>query len=198
MIKRSFDVALSIFGILLFLPLGALMGLIILLYDGCPVFYCQKREGKDRRVFAAIKFRSMKKNAEKNSGPVLAKENDPRITPIGKIMRATAMDELPQLINIFKGDMSFVGPRPERPELAKIFVKEFKDYDKRYKVRPGLTGLAQVFSQYDSLANKKLKYDLLYIKRQRLCLDMYLIGLSVWITACGHWDLREKRIKGKR
>jgi lipopolysaccharide/colanic/teichoic acid biosynthesis glycosyltransferase len=197
MVKRIFDIGLSIFGVLLFAPLGILLGVIILLYDGWPIFYCQNRVGKKKQIFKAVKFRSMKKDAEKQTGPVLAKENDPRITPIGKLMRVTAMDELPQLINILMGDMSFVGPRPERPEMVAQFSKEFSDYDNRHKVRPGLTGIAQVFGSYDSLANKKLKYDLLYIKKQSFCLDIYLIWLSVWITICGHWDLRDKIMKRK-
>jgi lipopolysaccharide/colanic/teichoic acid biosynthesis glycosyltransferase len=197
MVKRIFDIGLSIFGVLLFAPLGILLGVIILLYDGRPIFYCQNRVGKKKQIFKAVKFRSMKKDAEKQTGPVLAKENDPRITPIGKLMRVTAMDELPQLINILMGDMSFVGPRPERPEMVAQFSKEFSDYDNRHKVRPGLTGIAQVFGSYDSPANKKLKYDLLYIKKQSFCLDIYLIWLSVWITICGHWDLRDKIMKRK-
>ena len=107
-------------------------------------------------------------------------------------MRATAMDELPQLIIILKGDMSFVGPRPERPEFVEIFSRELIDYDKRHLVRPGLTGFAQIFGNYDSPAREKLKYDCLYIRKQKLCLDIYLIVISVWITISGHWDLKEK------
>jgi lipopolysaccharide/colanic/teichoic acid biosynthesis glycosyltransferase len=192
-LKRTFDICLSGVGIILLFPFALMLGIIILSVEGRPVFYCQKRVGKDKKVFTAIKFRSMRKNAEDKRGPVLAKENDPRITPMGKKMRATAMDELPQLLNIFKGDMSFVGPRPERPELAENFSRIFSDYDKRYNVRPGLTGIAQIYGNYDSPANKKLKYDLLYIKKMNLCLDLYMIFISLWITIRGRWDLRENR-----
>jgi lipopolysaccharide/colanic/teichoic acid biosynthesis glycosyltransferase len=124
----------------------------------------------------------------------LATENDPRVTRVGRILRATAMDELPQLWNIFKGDMSFVGPRAERPELVEKYANRVRDYRNRFFVKPGLTGIAQVYGKYDSLPEHKLKYDLLYIKKQSFCLDLKLIFLSFWITFRGKWESREKKV----
>ena len=133
-------------------------------------------------------------DAEKHTGAVWASENDPRVTKVGKILRATAMDELPQLWNIFKGDMSFVGPRSERPELVEQFAKKIKNYNQRFLVTPGLTGMAQVYGSYDTPPQHKLKYDLLYVKKQSFLLDLKLIFLSFWITFRGKWESREKKI----
>jgi len=191
-IKRSFDIILSSFGILLSLPLWLLIALAIKLDDGGPVFYSHYRVGKDGKLFKAYKFRSMIKDAEKKKGAVWAEENDSRVTSVGRILRATAFDEFPQLINIFLGDMSFVGPRPERPELVGKFRLEITNFDLRHKVKPGLTGIAQVFGKYDTPPKHKLKYDLLYIKNQNFFLDLKLILLSFWITARGKWQSREK------
>lgn len=161
--------------------------------DNGPVFYSQKRVGKDGIIFNALKFRSMVPDAEKNTGAVWATENDPRITRIGRFLRATAMDELPQLWNIFKGDMSFVGPRAERPELVENFARKITGYMKRFEVTPGLTGIAQVYGKYDTPPQHKLKYDLLYIKKKSFLLDIKLIALSFWITFKGKWESREKK-----
>lgn len=162
--------------------------------DGWPIFYFQKRVGKRERIFRAIKFRSMVKNAEKYTGPVWAEENDSRVTRIGRILRATAFDELPQLLSILKGDMSFVGPRPERPELVHQFNGAFPDFNLRHMVKPGLTGLAQVYGRYDTPPQHKLKYDLLYVKKQSFWLDLKLILLSFWITFRGKWESRKRKI----
>jgi len=161
--------------------------------DGGSIFYSQKRVGKDGRVFNALKFRSMIPDAEKNTGAVWASENDPRVTKIGKILRATAMDELPQLWNIFIGEMSFVGPRAERPELVEKFANKIPGYMNRFVVTPGLTGIAQVYGKYDTPPQHKLKYDLLYVKKKTFCLDMKLICLSFWITFKGKWESRGKK-----
>ena len=131
--------------------------------------------------------------AEEETGAVWAAENDGRVTRVGRVLRATALDELPQLLNIFKGDMSFVGPRPERPELVERFQREVPDYDQRFAVRPGLTGPAQIYGQYGSHPRDKLRYDLLYIKNQSLWLDLKLIALSFWITLRGKWEDRGRK-----
>src|SRR4030043_1105599 len=131
MLKRLFDIFLSSIGILGSSPLWILFSLAIKLEDKGPVFYKQQRMGKNGRIFNALKFRSMIPDAEKHTGAVWATENDPRVTKVGRILRATAMDELPQLWNIFKGDMSFVGPRAERPELVEKFAKKIKNYNRR-------------------------------------------------------------------
>jgi len=193
-LKRLFDILLSGIGLILSAPLWIIFTILIKKGDQGPVFYSQYRVGKNAKIFNVLKFRSMVPDAERNTGAVWATENDPRVTPIGKIIRATAMDELPQLWNIFRGDMSFVGPRAERPELVEDFAKKIQGYMKRFSVTPGLTGIAQVYGRYDTPPQHKLKYDLLYIKKRSLCLDMKLIVLSFWITFKGKWESREKKV----
>ena len=148
-----------------------------------------------------IKFRSMIKDAEKDTGPVQAVENDPRVTKVGRILRATAMDELPQLVNILKGDMSFVGPRALRPKEKEVRgnsdekeIEKIPGYQERLAVRPGLTGLAQVYLPGEALRSEKFKYDLEYIKNQSFLLDLKLVFLSFWITFRGKWESREKKV----
>jgi lipopolysaccharide/colanic/teichoic acid biosynthesis glycosyltransferase len=193
-IKRPFDFILSLIGIIISFPLWILIGLLIFLEDRGSIFYSQSRVGKNGKVFKARKFRSMIKDAEKHTGAVWASENDTRITRVGRILRATAMDEFPQLLSILKGDMSFVGPRPERPELVTLFNGGISNYDLRHNVRPGLTGLAQIFGKYDSPPKHKLKYDLLYVRKQSFWLDLKLIFLSFWVTLRGKWESRQKKI----
>lgn len=200
-LKRPFDVVLSSLGILLSSPLWLLIALLIWLEDRGPVFYPQDRVGKGGRIFKAFKFRSMIKEAERDRGPVQAVENDPRVTKVGRILRATAMDELPQLLNILRGDMSFVGPRALRPHekeaLANPETKDIEDvpgYQERHEVRPGLTGLTQVYLPGDTPRRKKFRYDLLYIKKRSFWLDMKLIVLSFWITFRGKWESRQPKI----
>jgi lipopolysaccharide/colanic/teichoic acid biosynthesis glycosyltransferase len=201
MLKRLFDVCLSFIGIVGSSPLWLIFSMAIWLEDGGPVFYLQERVGKNGRIFKGIKFRSMIKDAEKDSGPVQAVENDPRITKVGRILRATAMDELPQLINILKGDMSFVGPRALRPEEKEVHgnpdetrIEDIQGYKERMTVRPGLTGIAQVYLPTDALRSEKFQYDLLYIKKQSLFIDLKLIFLSFWITFRGKWESRGKKV----
>ena len=201
LVKRPFDFIFSLFGIIISLPLWILFGLFILIEDGWPVLYLQERIGEGGRVCKALKFRSMIKGAEEGTGPVQAKENDPRVTKVGRVLRATAMDELPQLINILKGDMSFVGPRALRPaELevkgnpGTVRIEEIRGYKERLVVRPGLTGLAQVYLPTDAVRPKKFRYDLLYIKKRSFRRDLKLILLSFWITFRGKWESREKKI----
>lgn len=199
-LKRHFDIFLSTAGIILSFPLWILFILLIWLEDRGPVFYKQERVGKNGKIFWALKFRSMIKEAEKEGAPVQATKNDPRVTKAGRILRATAMDELPQLINIFKGDMSFVGPRALRPQEKEVagnrsvLLSEIPGYEERHKVKPGLTGLAQVYLSADAPRRKKFKYDILYIKKQSFLLDIKLIFLSFWITFLGRWEWQEKKI----
>lgn len=201
MLKRLFDICLSSLGLIGSAPLWILFSLAIIIEDGLPVFYYQDRVGRDGRIFRVIKFRSMIKDAEAATGPVQAVEHDPRVTKVGRILRATAMDELPQLINILKGDMSFVGPRALRPKekevygnTAEIAIEDVPGYYERLKVRPGLTGMAQVYLSTDTLRKDKFQYDLLYIKNQSFLFDLKLILLSFWITFRGKWESREKKI----
>jgi lipopolysaccharide/colanic/teichoic acid biosynthesis glycosyltransferase len=196
--KRLFDIALSGVGLIISSPFWLLFALLIKVQDKGPVFYGQERIGLMNSIFKVIKFRSMIVDAERITGAVWASEHDPRVTRIGRILRATAMDELPQLWNIFKGDMSFVGPRAERPELVAQFAQSIPNYRERFAVRPGLTGVAQVYGQYDTPAQHKLKYDRLYIKNASLCLDAKLILLSFLITFSGKWEQRGKRSFRKR
>jgi len=201
MLKRLFDICLSSIGIIGSSPLWILFSIAILLEDGWPIFYFQERVGKNGRMFRALKFRSMLPDAEKKTGPVQAVENDPRVTKVGRILRATAMDELPQLWNILKGDMSFVGPRALRPEELEVkgnpevlSIEEIPGYRERATVHPGLTGLAQVYLPTDALRRDKFRYDLLYIKNQSFLLDLKLVFLSFWITFRGKWESRQKKI----
>jgi lipopolysaccharide/colanic/teichoic acid biosynthesis glycosyltransferase len=200
-LKRPFDFLLSLTGIIFSIPLWILIGIMILIEDGLPIFYAQERVGKNGRIFKVIKFRSMIKDAEKNTGPVQATENDPRITKIGRILRNTAMDELPQLINILKGDMSFVGPRSLRPKEKEVYenpektnIEDIPGYKERLAVHPGLTGIAQIYLPTDALRKEKFKYDLSYIKNQSFLLDLKLIILSFWITFRGKWQTRQSKI----
>lgn len=200
-LKRPFDIALSGFGIIISLPLWLVFGLIIWLEDRGSVFYKQERVGKNGRIFKALKFRSMVIGAEKDMIPVQAKENDPRVTKVGKFLRNTAMDELPQLVNIFKGDMSFVGPRALRPKEIELHgnpdeidLTKLPGFKRRHDVIPGLTGFAQIYLPRDAPNNKKFRYDLLYIKKRSFWWDLKLVFLSFWITFRGKWESRQKKI----
>ena len=173
MLKRLFDIFLSFIGLIFSSPLWLLFSLAIKLEDRGPIFYAQERVGKNGRIFKALKFRSMIPDAEKHTGAVWASENDPRVTKVGRILRATAMDELPQVWNIFKGDMSFVGPRALRPKEKEVYgnpdemnIENVPGYHERLSVQPGLTGMAQVYLPTDALRSEKFKYDLFYIKNQ--------------------------------
>jgi lipopolysaccharide/colanic/teichoic acid biosynthesis glycosyltransferase len=199
--KRALDVALAGFGLVASSPVWALLALAIKLEDGGPVFFSQERAGEGGRVFRAWKFRSMIPDAERHVGAVQAIENDPRITRIGRIMRATAMDELPQLWNIFVGDMSFVGPRALRPGEIEVLgdgrleaLEDVAGYEHRSRVRPGLTGIAQIYAPRDVPRRNKFRYDRLYVERQSLWLDVRLIATSFWITFRGRWEDRSSKL----
>lgn len=177
-VKRAFDIVLS--SVLLFLlsPAFLIITLLIKAEDGGPVFYRQKRLTLNDRIFEILKFRSMVADAEKLTGAVLAEKDDPRITKVGRILRACRLDELPQLINIFLGDMSFVGPRPERPELAEDIIKDTPEFAFRTKVKGGLTGYAQVYGKYSTTNYDKLRLDLIYIENYSLLLDLKLLFMT--------------------
>ena len=200
MIKRLFDGLLSGLGLIVSAPLWVIIPLAIRLEDGGPVFFPQDRVGLNGQVFKALKFRSMVPDAEARTGPVQATEDDPRITRIGRLLRATAMDELPQLWNIFVGDMSFVGPRPLRPgevdvrgDGRMLRLEDIPGYQERHRIRPGLTGLTQVYAPRDISRTSKFRLDRLYITRAGFWLDVRLIALSFWITFRGKWESRDRR-----
>lgn len=179
-VKRTFDIVASSLALIVLSPLFLVVSIAIKAHDGGPVFYTQDRAGKDHKVFRIYKFRSMITDAEAN-GMRRATGNDDRITPVGKIIRATRIDELPQLLNIIKGDMSIVGPRPERVELDEIYTKQIPEFALRLKVRAGLTGYAQVFGKYNTTPEDKLKLDLLYINQRSVLMDLKLILYTVKI-----------------
>ena len=197
--KRALDIVLSAFGLVVSAPLWAVLATVIKAADGGPVFFRQERVGKDGRIFTALKFRSMRPDAEAIAGAVQATENDPRVTPIGRLLRATAMDELPQLWNIFIGDMSFVGPRALRPgEIeavgeALVRLEDVPGYQQRIQVLPGLTGIAQIYAPRDVRRRHKFRYDRLYVRKQSWTLDARLILLSFWISFLGTWEARGKK-----
>lgn len=193
--KSAFDFLLAGLGILISSPMWALVAFAILLEDGFPILYGQERVGKNGRVFLALKFRTMHRNADEITGPVQAVKNDPRITRVGRVLRRCALDELPQLWNILKGDMSFVGPRPLRPGeiLANhrgepVRLEKVPGFHERITVIPGLTGLAQVYAPRDIPHREKFRYDLLYVKNRNFLLDLKLIFLSAIRTFLAKWD----------
>lgn len=186
--------SLSGAGLIVSSPLWAVIALAIKFEDGGPVFYRQPRVGKDCKIFQSIKFRSMRADAESKWGAVPAKEGDPRITRVGRVLRSTAMDELPQLWNIFRGDMSFVGPRPEWSELVKEFRTQIPGFDRRHTVTPGLTGIAQVYGHSEVPRRQKLRYDLIYIQRQNFWLDLRLVFVSFLVTFTGKWEERSAKL----
>ena len=176
--KRLIDIIGSLIGIVVSLPFFVIIGICIKLTDGGPVLYKQTRLTKDGKPFEIYKFRTMIQNAEKDGIPRLAAEGDPRILPIGRLLRRTRLDELPQIYNILKGDMSLVGPRPERPELVEEFTAEIPEFPSRMKVKAGLTGYAQVYGKYNTTAYDKLKLDLTYIRNYSVFLDLKLIFMT--------------------
>ena len=173
-LKRLIDIVLAGIASVITFPFAMITALLVKL-DGGPVIYSQIRLTKDNKLFKILKFRTMVPDAEKLSGPVLAGEDDPRITKLGKFLRSIRMDEVPQLINVLKGDMSIVGPRPERPFFVEQFEREIPEYHYRLAVKAGLTGLAQVEGKYNTSAENKLRYDLIYINNYSLWQDFLII-----------------------
>jgi lipopolysaccharide/colanic/teichoic acid biosynthesis glycosyltransferase len=225
--KRLFDLMVSSVGLVASAPLWGIIALAIKSEDGGPVFFRDLRVGQGGELFTAMKFRTMVRDADSLFGPRQATEDDPRVTRVGRLLRATAMDELPQLWNIFRGEMSFVGPRALRPgeiesrgarfkvqrsrcnvqgsrfkvqgarfdvqdTIAEVVtaLEEIPGYSKRHVVRPGLTGIAQIFADRDIPSRQKFRYDLLYIRRRSFWLDVRLIALSFWVTFRGRWEVR--------
>lgn len=218
--KRSFDVLGALLGLIITSPLFLLVPVLIKLDSPGPVFYAQERVGLDRRrgsrrvlgaeipsdrraqdrrgrnhsgqVFRLLKFRSMVHHAERSCGPVWAAANDPRVTPLGRFLRRTRIDELPQFINVLSGDMSLVGPRPERPHFVFKFCGRIEQYSFRHRMKPGITGLAQVEQGYDcneENVTKKVEYDLRYIHRWSPILDVWILIRTVGVVASG-WGSR--------
>ena len=181
-VKRVMDVIISAIMLVITSPIMLVTAVAIKLYDGGPVFFCQERCTIDGRVFMIHKFRSMVEDAEKDGEVIPASDDDERITPIGKFIRKTRIDELPQFIDILKGDMSVVGPRPERVEHVEQYTKEVPEFAYRLKVKGGLTGYAQVYGKYNTTAYDKLKLDLMYIQNYSFLLDLKLLIMTVKIV----------------
>ena len=188
-LKRIVDIIIASTGILICLPLWPLIGLIIKLDSKGPIFYFQSRSGRRGQLFNIIKFRSMIYEAELETGPVWSNQKDSRITRFGKILRRLHIDETPQLINILKGDMSIVGPRPERPFFVEKLRETYPFYSRRLKIRPGVTGWAQINQPFDTNikdVHQKLKYDFYYIENLSFKLDIHILFRTVWVILRGH------------
>ncbi|WP_080585403.1 sugar transferase [Selenomonas ruminantium] len=177
--KRLLDIVVSGIGFICALPFMVVTAIAIKIFDPGPMLYSQIRTGRDGKEFRVYKFRTMKVDAEKYTGPMLAQENDPRITRLGKFLRAVRLDELPQIWNVVIGDMSIVGPRPERPFFVEQFTKETPEYAYRHNVKPGITGMAQVYGKYNTTAFDKLVYDLTYIERCNILTDFVIMIQTV-------------------
>ena len=199
-IKRILDLTLSVLMLGMAMPVILPISMAIKLEDGGPVFHRQKRWGRNGTRFGVYKFRTMVPDAERKFGITQARENDKRTTRIGRLLRAMGLDELPQIMNILIGDMSFVGPR----SLAvgevltdnhgqRVNYEEIKGFRDRLEARPGLTGLATVYIPKDSLPRRKFKYDIFYLRKYTLCLDLHLIALSFWISFRGRWETRSRK-----
>ena len=187
-VRRLFNAGLATLGLVLSLPIMLLTALAVKLDSRGPIFYVQERVGKNGRIFKIFKFRSMKVEAEAKSGPVWAEEDDPRVTRVGRIIRKLRFDELPQFINVLRGDMNFVGPRPERPMFVEQLSEIVPYYSQRHVVKPGLTGWAQIKYPYGASvedAIEKLRYDLYYIKNQSLLLDPIIVFETIKIVLFG-------------
>lgn len=182
--KRVFEVLFSISLLLFTFPVLVLTALAIKLESPGPVFYRQERNGLGGNPFNVIKFRSMRVDAEKN-GPQWATKNDNRVTRVGQFIRKTRIDELPQLLNVLRGEMSLIGPRPERPMFTEQFEKEIPGFKNRLLVKPGLTGWAQVNGGYDITPREKLELDLYYIEKQSFSLDFQILLKTVWVVLSG-------------
>ena len=173
--KRTADIVISLTGLVLFSPLLAATAAAVKLYDGGNILYSQVRLTQSGKRFRIYKFRSMRMDSEKDGVARLAEKNDDRITPIGKIIRDRHIDELPQLFNILKGDMSVVGPRPERPEIMELYIQELPEFEQRLQVKAGLTGYAQVHGTYYSTPREKLRMDMKYIEEASITEDINII-----------------------
>jgi exopolysaccharide biosynthesis polyprenyl glycosylphosphotransferase len=187
-VRRVLSIFISLIGLLLTLPLLPFIMLAVRLDSKGPVFYTQTRVGKGGKLFKVVKFRTMRQDAESGTGAQWAANNDPRVTRVGKFLRTSRLDEIPQLWCVLKGDMAFVGPRPERPEFIEELSKKIPYYGVRHMVRPGVTGWAQVKYKYGSTiedAREKLQYDLFYIKNASIGLDLLIMFQTVKIVLLG-------------
>lgn len=198
--KRLVDFTLASLGLAASAPLWLLIAAAIKLEDGGSVLYAQPRWGRGKKPFTVYKFRSMVVDADRNFGAVQAQQADPRITRIGRILRATSLDEMPQLLNIWRGEMSWVGPRAlpinekQVNEATDLPDDAIPGFDVRCSVRPGLTGVAQIFAPRDVPRYYKFRYDCFYVRRQSFRLDLKLIALSFWISFRLRWEVRERKI----
>jgi lipopolysaccharide/colanic/teichoic acid biosynthesis glycosyltransferase len=186
--KRLFDVLLATTGLVISAPIWMLGACWIWLEDPGPVLFVKNSVGKGGENFLQFKFRSMVQGAEENTGPVLAAESDERVLLAGKFLRKTALDELPQLVNILRGEMSFVGPRPQRTVLVRTYLEKMPEYAERHRVLPGLAGLAQVAGDYYLTPRQKLRFDRLYIPHTSLAFDIKLLALSFLIAFWYRWQ----------
>jgi sugar transferase (PEP-CTERM system associated) len=187
-VKTAMDYFLASIGLIISLPVIALAALAIKIDSPGPILYWQERVGKNGKIFKLAKFRSMRWDAEKETGPVWTAENDERITRVGKIIRKIRLDEIPQMFNVLGGEMSFVGPRPERPHFVNQLKNEIPFYEKRLSMKPGITGWAQIEYPYGASKNdamEKLKYDLFYIKNMSIFLDVGIIFRTIRIILFG-------------
>jgi exopolysaccharide biosynthesis polyprenyl glycosylphosphotransferase len=187
-VKRALDLLFSFFALLITLPVTSVIAALIKIESEGPIIFKQKRTGQNGKEFNVYKFRSMVNDAEKLSGPVWSTKDDPRITKIGKFIRKVRIDEIPQMLDVLKGEMSLVGPRPERPYFVEKLSKEIPLYKRRLKVRPGVTGWAQVKHKYDETledVNTKLRYDLFYIENMSLRMDFKILFRTIFVVLFG-------------
>ena len=178
-LKRLLDIVVAGIGFICAMPFMVVTAISIKIFDSGPILYSQTRTGRSGKEFRVYKFRTMRVDAEKYTGPMLAQENDPRITKLGRFLRTARLDELPQIWNVVVGDMSIVGPRPERPFFVQQFIKETPEYAYRHNVKPGITGMAQVYGKYNTTAFDKLVYDLMYIEKCGILTDLSIIIQTV-------------------
>jgi len=185
LLKRCFDLGGAMILLILTSPIMLIAALAILISDGRPILYRQERVGRNMAPFRIVKFRTMIKNAEEQSGPILASEDDPRITALGHKMRKFRIDELPQIINILRGEMSFIGPRPERSAFVEEYLEKIPGYSERYRIKPGVTGLAQINGGYATTPERKLKYDLMYLYHQSFAFDIQITVETIKVVLAG-------------
>lgn len=183
--RRVFDVAMACLGLAVTLPLWPLVAIAVRASSPGPIWYSQARVGLHGRSFRLLKFRTMRVDAESKTGPVLASLDDHRVTAVGHFLRVTHLDELPQLVNVLRGEMSIVGPRPERPPFVRQFLRSVPAYAQRYSVRPGITGLAQVRGPYDISPRNKARYDVVYLENRSLLLDLKILAMTVGVMLTG-------------
>ena len=181
--KRTYDLLLVTVFLPIWGPLCVVIGLLVFLTSGFPIFYTHERLGRGGRVFRIIKFRTMIRDAEWETGPVWAKIGDSRVTPLGRMLRFIWMDELPQIVNVIRGEMSLVGPRPERPELAAQFQRAIPNFCYRLQVLPGIASLSRIHGSYYTSPRHRIRHDMIYIRRMSLALDTYVLFMVCVLVA---------------